>query len=49
MADTFPWQKGVFNPILPGLLNTRWNGGEHILPSPPNSLGFYPRSIKFGM
>ena len=32
----------VINPILiPGLLNTRWN--------PPNSLVFYPRSIKFGM
>ena len=34
------------NPILPGLLNTLQN---RILPPPPNSLVFYPRSIKFGM
>ena len=36
--------------ILPGLLNTlwTWEGGGRIL-LPPNSLVFYPRSIKFGM
>ena len=36
-------------PILTGLFNTLQNrGGGRILP-PPNSLVFYPRSIKFGM
>ena len=38
----------LLNPILPGLLNTLRTWGEGILP-PPNSLVFYPRSIKFGM
>ena len=38
MTDMFPWQQGVFNPILPGLLNTHQNWGERILP--PNSFGF---------
>ena len=37
----------VINPILPGLLNTlrTWEAYS----PPPNSLVFYPRSIKFGM
>ena len=39
-----------FNPILPGLLNTRQTGGGVFYPPPPpNSFAFYPRSIKFGM
>ena len=36
------------NPILPGLLNTLQTRGGYFTP-PPNSLVFYPRSIKFGM
>ena len=36
-----------FNPILTGFLNTCQNRGAHFTP-PPNSLVFYPRSIKFG-
>ena len=37
MADTFPWQQGVFNPILPGLSNpdagTGGGGGGVFYPS----------------
>ena len=40
----------LFNAILPGLLNTlRPDLGEGSILPPPNSLGFYPRRIKFGM
>ena len=38
-----------FNPILPGLLNTLQTWGGAYFTLPPNSLVFYPRSIKFGM
>ena len=38
----------LVNPILPGLLNTLQTQGGIFYP-PPNSLVFYPRSIKFGM
>ena len=38
-----------FNPILPGLLNTLQTWGGGVFYPPPNSLVFYPRSIKFGM
>ena len=40
--------KEWINPILPGLLNTLQTRGGRILP-PPNSLVFYPRSMKFCM
>ena len=39
----------IFNPILPGLLNTLQTRGGAYFTTPPNSLVFYPRSIKFGM
>ena len=39
----------TFNPILPGLLNTLQTWGGAYFTPPPNSLVFYPRSIKFGM
>ena len=47
ITENEPKLEIVYNPILPGPLNTRWTGGGRILP--PNSLVFYPRSIKFGM
>ena len=39
---------GLLNPFLPGLLNTLQTWGGVFYP-PPNSLVFYPRSIKFSM
>ena len=38
-----------FNPILTELLKARQNRWGGVFYPPPNSLVFYPRSIKFGM